>query len=148
MKWNRLGDADVAGLICSHPLAKTDPYWNYRVPLLEGDHVTDEQGTGFVHTAPGHGAEDYAAWMANKVWHDPKEPIPHTVGPDGAYLPPYPALCRAGNRAYRGQEGGAGRPGEQGRGRCADRGGQSPRARAAGTLLPALMAVEGPGHLP
>ncbi|MFN3835753.1 MAG: isoleucine--tRNA ligase [Glycocaulis sp.] len=93
VKWNRLGDADVAGLICSHPLAKTHPYWDYRIPLLDGDHVTDEQGTGFVHTAPGHGAEDYVVWMANKQWHDPKEPIPHTVGPDGAYLPHIPLFA-------------------------------------------------------
>jgi len=81
------------GVICSHPFAKTHKYWDYRVPLLDGDHVTDEQGTGFVHTAPGHGAEDYVAWMANKIWHDPKEPIPHTVGPDGAYLPHIPLFA-------------------------------------------------------
>jgi len=89
----RLADADPAGLICSHPLATMDRYWDFRVPLLAGDHVTDEQGTGFVHTAPGHGAEDYAAWMAHKEWHDPKEPIPHTVGPDGAYLPNVPRFA-------------------------------------------------------
>ncbi len=93
VKSKRLGDADPKLLICSHPLAKTDLYWDYRVPLLAGDHVTDEQGTGFVHTAPGHGAEDYAAWMAHKEWHDPKEPIPHTVGPDGAYLPHIPLFA-------------------------------------------------------
>jgi isoleucyl-tRNA synthetase len=37
------------------------------VPLLEGEHVTEEAGTGFVHTAPGHGAEDFDIWMANKA---------------------------------------------------------------------------------
>jgi isoleucyl-tRNA synthetase len=31
--------------------------------------------------------------MANKAWHDPKEPIPHTVGPDGAYLPHIPLFA-------------------------------------------------------
>ena len=30
------------------------------MPLLPGDHVTDDAGTGFVHTAPSHGADDYA----------------------------------------------------------------------------------------
>ncbi|RYZ30554.1 MAG: isoleucine--tRNA ligase, partial [Propionibacteriaceae bacterium] len=35
------------------------------VPMLDGDHVTDEAGTGFVHTAPGHGREDFEVWMAN-----------------------------------------------------------------------------------
>jgi len=93
VKAARLADADPAGLVCSHPLATMDAYWDYRVPLLPGDHVTDDQGTGFVHTAPGHGAEDYAAWMAHKEWHDPKEPIPHTVGPDGAYLPHVPRFA-------------------------------------------------------
>jgi isoleucyl-tRNA synthetase len=33
------------------------------VPLLDGDHVTDDAGTGFVHTAPGHGREDFEIWM-------------------------------------------------------------------------------------
>ncbi len=35
------------------------------MPLLPGDHVTDDTGTGFVHTAPSHGAEDYQVWLAN-----------------------------------------------------------------------------------
>jgi isoleucyl-tRNA synthetase len=48
--------------------------------MLSGDHVTDDAGTGFVHTAPGHGADDYAVWLA----HGHRE-IPETVDPDGAY---------------------------------------------------------------
>ncbi len=39
--------------------------YDFAVPLLEGDHVTDDTGTGFVHTAPGHGREDFDIWMAN-----------------------------------------------------------------------------------
>ncbi|MEO9769389.1 MAG: isoleucine--tRNA ligase [Nitratireductor sp.] len=35
----------------------------FDVPLIAGDHVTDDAGTGFVHTAPGHGREDFDAWM-------------------------------------------------------------------------------------
>ncbi|MBX3569917.1 MAG: isoleucine--tRNA ligase [Rhizobiaceae bacterium] len=35
----------------------------FTVPMLPGDHVTDDAGTGFVHTAPGHGREDFDAWM-------------------------------------------------------------------------------------
>jgi isoleucyl-tRNA synthetase len=31
--------------------------------MLAGDHVTDDAGTGFVHTAPSHGREDFDAWM-------------------------------------------------------------------------------------
>ncbi len=37
--------------------------YEFPVPLLAGDHVTDDAGTGFVHTAPGHGREDFDAWM-------------------------------------------------------------------------------------
>ena len=39
--------------------------YDFDVPLLDGDHVTDDTGTGFVHTAPGHGADDYIIWMAS-----------------------------------------------------------------------------------
>ena len=39
------------------------PSYAFPVPLLAGDHVTDDAGTGFVHTAPGHGREDFDAWM-------------------------------------------------------------------------------------
>ncbi|WP_312797427.1 isoleucine--tRNA ligase [Tianweitania sp.] len=39
-----------------------EPY-SFTVPLLLGDHVTDDAGTGFVHTAPSHGREDFDAWM-------------------------------------------------------------------------------------
>ncbi len=33
--------------------------YEFTVPLLPADHVTDDTGTGFVHTAPGHGREDF-----------------------------------------------------------------------------------------
>ncbi len=47
---------------CAHPLRGIEGgngEWDYDVPMLPGDHVTDEAGTGFVHTAPSHGADDY-----------------------------------------------------------------------------------------
>ena len=62
--------------VCAHPLESLG--YTFDVPLLDGDHVTDDAGTGFVHTAPGHGADDYNIWM-EKVGG----PIPFTVGPDG-----------------------------------------------------------------
>ena len=37
--------------------------YTFPVPLIDGDHVTDDAGTGFVHTAPSHGREDFEAWM-------------------------------------------------------------------------------------
>ena len=39
--------------------------YDFQVPLLAGDHVSDDAGTGFVHTAPGHGREDFDIWTAN-----------------------------------------------------------------------------------
>ncbi|WP_417492504.1 isoleucine--tRNA ligase [Maricaulis sp.] len=82
---DRIMSVDPEGLVCAHPLADADKYWSYGVPLLAGDHVTDETGTGFVHTAPGHGAEDYVAWMAHPEWHDRNIAVPQTVGEDGAF---------------------------------------------------------------
>ena len=50
-------------IVCAHPLAALG--YDFDVPLLDGEHVTDDTGTGFVHTAPGHGTDDYQIWMAN-----------------------------------------------------------------------------------
>ena len=57
-------DALEAG-VCFHPLAnQIAKTYNFHVPLLDGDHVTDDAGTGFVHTAPGHGREDFDVWTS------------------------------------------------------------------------------------
>jgi isoleucyl-tRNA synthetase len=79
-QWPRLQDVDPQGMVCAHPLAPLDPGYGFAVPLLAGDHVTEDAGTGFVHTAPGHGADDYQVWLA----HGHRE-IPETVDADGAY---------------------------------------------------------------
>ncbi|OSM04343.1 isoleucine--tRNA ligase [Magnetofaba australis] len=60
-----LHHADDIELLCAFPGSKlenkkfTHPYLDQDAPILIGDHVTLEAGTGCVHTAPGHGAEDY-----------------------------------------------------------------------------------------
>jgi len=53
----------LASITLSHPLKGLGGGYDFRVPMLPGDHVTDDAGTGFVHTAPGHGREDFDAWM-------------------------------------------------------------------------------------
>ncbi|MDP2765554.1 MAG: class I tRNA ligase family protein, partial [Brevundimonas sp.] len=68
--------------------AALDSGYGFSVPLLAGDHVTDDAGTGFVHTAPGHGADDYAVWLA----HGHHE-VPDTVDPDGAYYDHVPLFA-------------------------------------------------------
>ncbi|SDO72909.1 Isoleucyl-tRNA synthetase [Filomicrobium insigne] len=84
----RLGDVDFAKLggaqICAHPLRGKG--YDFDVPLLDGDHVTDDTGTGFVHTAPGHGADDYNIWTARQKSlrdRDIDTTIPFTVDADG-----------------------------------------------------------------
>ncbi|WP_298161620.1 isoleucine--tRNA ligase [Brevundimonas sp.] len=86
--WTRLDDINPSGLVCAHPLAELDDGYRFNVPLLDGDHVTDDAGTGFVHTAPGHGADDFEVWKA----HGHHE-VPDTVDPDGAYYPSVPLFA-------------------------------------------------------
>ena len=53
---------DLAAMVCAHPYRGIEGgagEWDYDVPMLPGDHVTDDAGTGFVHTAPSHGDDDY-----------------------------------------------------------------------------------------
>ncbi len=53
---------ELSQIECAHPLSGLGDGYRFWVPLLPGDHVTDDAGTGFVHTAPGHGREDFDAW--------------------------------------------------------------------------------------
>ncbi|TCU19001.1 isoleucine--tRNA ligase [Rhizobium sullae] len=56
---------ELAAVTCAHPLHGLGGGYDFHVPLLDGEHVTDDAGTGFVHTAPSHGREDFDAWMDN-----------------------------------------------------------------------------------
>ncbi|MGY4303556.1 isoleucyl-tRNA synthetase [Bradyrhizobium sp. USDA 4369] len=72
---------------CAHPFKGLAGGYNFVVPLLPGDHVTDDTGTGFVHTAPGHGREDFDVWMANGRELEGRgiaTTIPYTVDENGA----------------------------------------------------------------
>ena len=75
--------AQLEGSIASHPLAAEG--YDHDVPVLLADYVTTDQGTGFVHIAPGHGPEDYElAHLKHGI------EVPDTVGEDGvlmAHLP-------------------------------------------------------------
>ncbi len=76
----------LAGLICAHPLRGKG--YDFDVPLLAGDHVTDDAGTGFVHTAPGHGREDFDIWTASARALEARginPAIPYTVDENGAF---------------------------------------------------------------
>jgi isoleucyl-tRNA synthetase len=69
----------------SHPLVGKG--YDFFVPLLAGDHVTDDTGTGFVHTAPGHGREDFEVWIDHArqlTARGINTSIPYTVDENGA----------------------------------------------------------------
>ncbi len=76
-------DADeLQGLAFHHPFYDASgerQEWNYYVPMLPGDHVTDDAGTGFVHTAPSHGDDDYILGQKFGL------PMTYNVEPDGSY---------------------------------------------------------------
>ncbi len=79
-----LTEKDLAGVIAHHPFfgrVGSEGYFDYDVPLYEGDFVTTEAGTGFVHIAPGHGEDDFNLGKKYKIKFE------ETVGDDGRYLP-------------------------------------------------------------
>jgi isoleucyl-tRNA synthetase len=55
------------------------PFYDRQVPVILGEHVTTDAGTGLVHTAPAHGLEDYAVGMRYNL------PVDNPVGDDGKY---------------------------------------------------------------
>jgi isoleucyl-tRNA synthetase len=84
---------ELAAMNCAHPLAGLG--YDFTVPLLDGDHVTDDAGTGFVHTAPGHGREDFDIWMASGrllIERGIDTRIPYTVDADGFYTDEVPGF--------------------------------------------------------
>jgi isoleucyl-tRNA synthetase len=84
---------DLAGIVCEHPLSAKG--YDFAVPLLSGDHVTDTDGTGFVHTAPGHGREDFDVWTANRAALEARginPAIPYTVDENGAFTEQAPGF--------------------------------------------------------
>ncbi len=62
-------------------LALAHPLYDREVPIVLADHVTTEAGTGAVHTAPGHGQDDYVVGMRYGL------KIDNPVGGDGKFLP-------------------------------------------------------------
>ncbi|MGC2140586.1 MAG: class I tRNA ligase family protein, partial [Methylovirgula sp.] len=93
-------ERDVQGdelelLVASHPLADWNSEYHFSVPLFDGEHVTEDTGTGFVHTAPSHGREDFDIWMAHKSELEAREidpQIPDTVDADGFFTKEAPGF--------------------------------------------------------
>ncbi len=77
--------------ICYHPLVKYG--YEFDVPLIYGEHVDIESGTGLVHTAPGHGIEDFNVCKKNNIH------VPRTVNESGIYYDNVPVF--AGNHIFK-----------------------------------------------
>nr|WP_225444606.1 isoleucine--tRNA ligase [Pseudomarimonas arenosa] len=76
--------AALENLLLSHP------FYDREVPLIIGDHVSAEDGTGAVHTAPGHGQEDFAVGLKYGLTERYSAPELNPVGGNGVYLPGTP----------------------------------------------------------
>ncbi|HJU38114.1 MAG TPA: class I tRNA ligase family protein, partial [Tahibacter sp.] len=63
------------------------PYLDREIPVIVGDHVSAEDGTGAVHTAPAHGTEDFAVSQKYAI------PTINPVGGNGVYLPDTPIFA-------------------------------------------------------
>ncbi len=77
----RVKGAALEGLTLQHP------FYDRHVPVILGDHVTLDAGTGAVHTAPGHGLEDFVVGQRYGL------PIDNPVGGDGRFLPATPLFA-------------------------------------------------------
>jgi isoleucyl-tRNA synthetase len=95
---------------CAHPLRGFGGGYEFTVPLLAGEHVTDDTGTGFVHTAPSHGREDFDVWMASTRELDARgipTAIPYTVDENGAYTAQAPGFTGKRVLTDKGEKGDA-----------------------------------------
>jgi len=79
------------GTLCGHPLRGQG--YDYDVPALAAGFATTEEGTGIVHIAPGHGADDWELGMANGI------EVPQTVDEDGTFYAHVPLF--AGQHVYK-----------------------------------------------
>jgi isoleucyl-tRNA synthetase len=82
--WTTL--AEVKGEVLEH-VKLEHPFYARVVPVVLGDHVTLDAGTGAVHTAPGHGLDDYIIGRRYDL------PIENPVGGDGRFLPSTPLFA-------------------------------------------------------
>jgi len=81
---------ELEGLKLKHP------FYAREVPIILGEHVTTEAGTGAVHTAPGHGQDDY---IVGQRYH---LPVHNPVAGDGKFLPDTPLF--AGEHVFKANE--------------------------------------------
>ncbi|SVD58934.1 uncharacterized protein METZ01_LOCUS411788, partial [marine metagenome] len=86
-----MGGKDLAGTLTRHPLF--DSGYSTKAPLYEATFVSTDQGTGFVHIAPGHGVDDFELGEEHGL------EVPDTVGDNGSFLPEIPLF--SGQHVYK-----------------------------------------------
>jgi len=91
--------ADLLGTVCAHPLRGQG--YDVPSPVLNGDFVTMDAGTGFVHIAPGHGADDFYLGREHGL------EVTDYVAPDGAFRDFVPLFAGKRILADDGSEGDA-----------------------------------------
>ncbi len=100
----------ISHLVTDHPLKAMDAGYSFEVPLLPARHVTDDTGTGFVHTAPGHGREDFEVWTLYRTHvagRGINTVIPYTVDENGAFTDQAPGFTGKRILTDDGKKGGA-----------------------------------------
>lgn len=75
----------LEGVVCAHPLRGSG--YEYDVPMLPGDFVTTDAGTGLVHMAPSHGEDDFRLCRSYGI------EVPEIVQDDGLYAPWVPGFA-------------------------------------------------------
>ncbi|KRG68986.1 isoleucine--tRNA ligase [Pseudoxanthomonas dokdonensis] len=81
----RVAGAALEGLLLSHPF-----YADREIPVILGEHVSADDGTGAVHTAPGHGQEDYVVGKRYGLLDKYSAAQLNPVDGRGVYLPSTP----------------------------------------------------------
>jgi len=81
----------VRGTALEH-LRLRHPFYDREIPLILGDHVTAEEGTGAVHTAPGHGQEDFIVGQQYGLLDRYTAAQMNPLGGNGVYLPGTPLV--------------------------------------------------------
>jgi isoleucyl-tRNA synthetase len=92
-RYGHLTATALEAITVAHPLRGEG--YDFDVPLLAGEHVTEDTGTGFVHTAPGHGTEDFEIWEENKAGLEARgidTKIPFTVDEAGFFTKDAPGF--------------------------------------------------------
>ena len=91
--------SELEGTVCHHPFHGQG--YDFDVPVLAADFVVMDQGTGFVHIAPGHGADDFDLGSRNGI------EVPETVSDEGVYFDHVPLFAGCAVLTPAGKDGDA-----------------------------------------